>query len=73
METLAVDRLICPSDKPHYCGIISKPDDGIAVAGWGAVVGVDGEEQGAQHSALWRTSPEAEGCGRVVAHSDLLG
>ncbi|MEQ2177850.1 hypothetical protein GOODEAATRI_007884 [Goodea atripinnis] len=39
---------------------------------WKATVGVDGEEQGTQHTTLWRGSAEADGRRLVSTQSNPL-
>ena len=53
-RSLDVEDPSVPQDQLLEPQIVEKErlDDGIAVVGWGAVMGVDGEEQGAQHLAL---------------------
>ena len=41
-----VSGLITPRDEPHHRGVISVFEDGVAVVGGGAVVGVQGLSKG---------------------------
>ena len=56
-------------DEPHYCGVIGKFKEGVAVVRGGAVMGVEGIEQGTQHAALRGASADAEGRGCMGAQS----
>ncbi|KAL7840548.1 hypothetical protein AOLI_G00258710 [Acnodon oligacanthus] len=46
-------------DEPRNCGVIRKLHRGVAVMDRGAVVSVEGVQQGTQHTGLGRARTEA--------------
>ncbi|KAK3529995.1 hypothetical protein QTP86_009381 [Hemibagrus guttatus] len=64
--------LVLPRDESHHCDVFHRLDDGVAVAGGGAVMCEEGVEQGAQHTALWGASADAENCRCMMTHSNSL-
>ncbi len=64
---LPVGSLIVVSDEANYCGVICKLDDGVGSMHRPAVMGVEGVEEWAQHTALWYAGVECDGGGAGVA------
>ena len=64
--------MLPPRDEPRHCGVIGKLHNGGTVMNMGAVVCVEGVEQGTEHTALGEASAGAKGRGCVMAHYDSL-
>ena len=65
----------CPvsKDKSNPGCVVRKCDYSFGEMGGGTVTSVEAVEEGAQHTALWRTSAECDGGGEVGARSNSLG
>ncbi len=69
---LSVFRLIIVSDASHYCCVIRKLHYMAARVSRRAVIRQQSEQEGAQHTALWRASAEGDGGGDGVVDPDSL-
>ncbi len=69
---LSVFRLIIVSDASHYCCVIRKLHYMAARVSRRAVIRQQSEQEGAQHTALWRSSAEGDGGGDGVVDPDSL-
>ncbi len=64
---LPVGSLIVVSDEANHRGVICTLDDGVGSTHRPAVMGVEGVEEWAQHTALWNAGVECDGGGAGVA------
>ncbi len=62
-----VGSLIVVSDEANHRGVICKIDDGVGSMHRPAVMGVEGVEEWAQHTALWHADVECDGGGAGMA------
>ncbi len=69
---LSVFRLIIVGDASHYCCVIRKLHYMAARVSRRAVIRQQSEQEGAQHTALWRASAEGDGGGDGVVDPDSL-
>ncbi len=69
---LSVFRLIIVGDASHYCCVIRKLHYMAARVSRRAVICQQSEQEGAQHTALWRASAEGDGGGDGVVDPDSL-
>ncbi len=69
---LKIQLFIFISDASHYCCVVRKLHYMAARVSRRAVIHQQSEQEGAQHTALWRASAEGDGGGDGVVDPDSL-
>ena len=67
-----VGSLIVVTDEANHRGVVCKLNDGVASMHRLAVMGVEGVEKWAQHTALWYANVKCDGGGAGVARPNML-